>query len=417
MTSAEWGAYRKALRTGDFIKLARMSFLNPDGSVAFSLDNDPHNKKSGPWIREGNVSCNLQNGARWSASVTLDNTDEIYDYNVNKVWFGTEIFLEMGVLLPDGTELYFPMGVYRVDDPQEEVSGNKRTISYALRDKWAGLDGTLNGVLESSYIINDGVNIFSPIASLLATDRGDGQPYDREIPVFTDFYNGKTQVLPDGSSEPVTNTPYTLTVDSDDGTVADVVLGLADMLVALVGYDATGRLRVDPSQNDILDSDKPVAWRFSLDEAQAIRLAYQSKIADVRNDYIVVGEMLDDYSQPAARAQNLDPMSDTNINLIGRRTKRESKPEFATERICEDYAVWMLKRAAVLHKAVTVTCNQIFHLSVNELIEIVRTDRNDAVERHLVQSFSIPLTGTQPMTITATSVQDFPTVTVTRWGT
>ena len=417
MTSAEWGAYRKALRTGDFIKLARMSFLNPDGSVAFSLDNDPHNKKSGPWIREGNVSCNLQNGARWSASVTLDNTDEIYDYNVNKVWFGTEIFLEMGVLLPDGTELYFPMGVYRVDDPQEEVSGNKRTISYALRDKWAGLDGTLNGVLESSYIINDGVNIFSPIASLLATDRGDGQPYDREIPVFTDFYNGKTQVLPDGSSEPVTNTPYTLTVDSDDGTVADVVLGLTDMLVALVGYDATGRLRVDPSQNDILDSDKPVAWRFSLDEAQAIRLAYQSKIADVRNDYIVVGEMLDDYSQPAARAQNLDPMSDTNINLIGRRTKRESKPEFATERICEDYAVWMLKRAAVLHKAVTVTCNQIFHLSVNELIEIVRTDRNDAVERHLVQSFSIPLTGTQPMTITATSVQDFPTVTVTRWGT
>jgi hypothetical protein len=215
----------------------------------------------------------------------------------------------------------------------------------------------------------------------------------------------------------VTDSPFTLTVDNDDGTVADVILGLADMLVALVGYDAAGRLRVDPSQNDILDSDKPVGWRFSLDEAQVTELAYESRISDVRNDYIVLGQMMDDNTQPAARVQNLDPMSDTNVNLIGRRTKRESKPEFATQRICEDYATWMLKRAAVLHKAVTVTCNQIFHLSVNELIEIVRTDKgSDETERHLIQSFTIPMGSTQPMTITATSVHDFPTVTVTQWG-
>lgn len=416
MTNTQWTAYKNALRSGNFVKLARMSFLNPDGSIAFSLDNDPMNSKSGPWIRDGNVSCNFQNGSRWSASVTLDNTDEAYDYNVNKVWFGTEIALEMGVLLPDGTEIYFPMGVYRVDGPQESVAGNKRTVSYTLKDKWAGLDGSLNGVLESSYIVDVGTNIFSPIATLLATDRGDGQPYDRETPVFTNFYSGQMQTLPDGSSAPVTDAPYTLTVDNDNGTAADVIIGLCDMLVACVGYDAAGRLRVEPSQNDVLDSDKPVGWRFSLDEAQITSLSYNSKISEVRNDYIVVGMMMDDNTQPAARAQNLDPQSDTNINLIGRRTTRESKAEFATERICEDYAVWMLKRAAVLHKAVTVTCNQIFHLSVDELIEIVRTDRNNQVERHLVQSFTIPLTGTQPMTITATSVHDFPTVTVTKWG-
>lgn len=416
MTNAEWTAYVKALRSGDFVKLARMSFLNPDGSVAFYLDNDPLNTKSGPWIRDGSVTCNLQNGARWSASVVLDNTDQEYDYNINRVWFGTEILLEMGVLLQDGTELYFPMGVYRVDSPQEALSGNKRTVSYTLKDKWAGLDGTLNGVLDSSYIISEGTNIFNPIAALLATDRGDGQPYDRETPVFTDYYNGRTQALPDGTTAPITNTPFDLTIDSEDGTVADVILGLSDMLVALVGYDASGRLKIDPSQNDILDSDKPVAWRFSLDEAQVIELAYESRISDVLNDYIVVGLMADDYSQPAARVQNLDPMSDTNVYLIGRRTKRESRPEYATQRICEDYATWMLKRAAVLHKAVSVTCNQIFHLAVNELIEIVRTDRNDELERHLIQGFTIPLTSARPMTITATSVHDFPTVTVTQWG-
>ena len=121
--------------------------------------------------------------------------------------------------------------------------------------------------------------------------------------------------------------------------------------------------------------------------------------------------------QASGRAQNLDPQSSTNVNLIGRRTKRESRNEFATDRICEDYAVWQLKRTAILHKAVTVRCNQIFHLAVNELIEIVRTDKEQPeLETHLIQGFTIPMTGTDAMEITAVSVHDFPQVTVTNWG-
>lgn len=76
----------------------------------------------------------------------------------------------------------------------------------------------------------------------------------------------------------------------------------------------------------------------------------------------------------------------------------------------------MAKRTAVLHKAVTVTCGQMFHLEENALIEIVRTDRDPAEqELHLIQGFSIPLSGNQPMTITATSVNDFPNITVSTW--
>ncbi|MBR4872235.1 MAG: hypothetical protein IKV00_00215, partial [Clostridia bacterium] len=269
---------------------------------------------------------------------------------------------------------------------------------------------------EATYIVTEGTNIFSPISTTLASDRGDGQPFDREIPIYTEYYNGKTQALPDGTSAPLTNAPYDLVVDSDEGTVADLILGLSSMVNAWVGYDASGRLRIEPSQDDIDDTDKPVLWRLSMDETQLISLAYASKIADVKNDYIVVGMLASDYTQPAARVQNLDPQSDVNINLIGRRTKRESKPEFATQKICEDYAVWMAKRTAVLHKAVTISCSQIFHLEENGLIEIIRTDKNPAVaELHLIQGYSIPLAADQPMSITATSVNDFPNVTVTTW--
>lgn len=416
VTITEWDDYTRLVRKPGYTKLCRLRFLNPDGSTAFSLDNDPYNRRSGAFIAAGNLNVNLQNGTRRTADVTLNNADAEFDYNYNKVWFGTEIALDMGLALTDGTEFYLPQGVFRVVTPTEDVNPSGNSVHFQLSDKWSGLDGTLNGNLEASYIVNEGTNIFAPISTLLASDRGDGQPFDRESPIFTEYYNGKTQALPDGTSAPLTNAPYDLVVDSDDGTLAELILQLCGMVNAWVGYDRSGRLRIDPSQDDIDDADKPVLWRFSMDETQLISMAYESKISDVKNDYIVVGMQASDYSQPAARVQNLDPQSDVNINLIGRRTKRESKPEFATQQICEDYAVWMAKRTAVLHKAVTISCSQLFHLEENGLIEIIRTDKNPAVaELHLIQGFSIPLATDQPMSITATSVNDFPDVTITAW--
>lgn len=416
-TITDWEKYVQAVKGRmPMKKLCRLRFLNPDGSTAFSLDNDPYNRRSGAFIAAGNLNVNLQNGTRRTADVTLNNADAEFDYNYNKVWFGTEIALDMGVMLVDGTEFYLPQGVFRVVTPTEDVNPAGNSVHFQLSDKWSGLDGTLNGNLEASYIVNEGTNIFAPISTLLTSDRGDGQPFDRESPIFTEYYNGKTQALPDGTSAPLTNAPYDLVVDSDDGTIAELILQLCGMVNAWVGYDRSGRLRIDPSQDDIDDADKPVLWRFSMDETQLISMAYESKISDVKNDYIVVGMQASDYSQPAARVQNLDPQSDVNINLIGRRTKRESKPEFATQQICEDYAVWMAKRTAVLHKAVTISCSQLFHLEENGLIEIIRTDKDPAVaELHLIQGFSIPLATDQPMSITGTSVNDFPNVTVTTW--
>lgn len=422
MSYNNWQAYEKTIRAGNFVKLCRLRFLNPDGSTAFVLDNDPYQRRSGAFIASGSMTANLQNGTRRTADDTLDNVDGAFDYNYNKVWFGTEIALDMGVVLPDGTEFYLPQGVFRVVSPRESVTPDGRTAQHQLSDKWAGLDGTLNGVLESSYVVNEGTNIFAPIVSILASDRGDGQPYDTVPPVFTEYYNGKTQSLPQGGTAALTDAPYQLVIDSEDGTVGSLILGLAEMVNAWVGYDQTGTLRIDPSQDDIDDGDKPVLWRFNPGEFQLISLDYESAIADVVNDYIVVGMIADDNTQPAARVQNLDPTSDTNVNLIGRRTKRESRPGFATETICRDYAVWMAKRQAALHKRVQITCNQIFHLEENGLIELPKDvlDENGNVidtvyERYLIQSFSLPFAGDQPMSITATSVNDFPNVTVTTW--
>lgn len=406
--------YLDALRR-PFQKLCKLEFLQPDNSVAFVLDNNPRNTNSSAFIQDGTISVNLQNGQRRQASVTLSNIDGKFDYSVNKIWFGQRIRISEGLVLPDGTEFYLPQGVFYPKEPQEVHQPNKRTMTYSLVDKWAMLDGTLGGSLDGIYEVPANSPIFPAISSLLSEDMGNGVPYDNVEPAYTNYYNNLTTTLPDGTSVSNVVTPYTLRIESETGTRADVILGLNAMLVGWIGYDQTGRLRLWPSQDDILDTSKPVQWSFSPSDSQFLGATYNIKNTEVKNDIIVIGESLGTSPQANGRATNLDPSSNTNVNLIGYKTERISKQGFYTDDICEAQAVFELKRKTVLQSAVSISSIQMFHLSENNLVEIRRTDKlGSPVERHLIQGFTRPLGETGNMTINATSVVDFPIATITK---
>ena len=396
-----------------FIKLCRLRFLNPDGSTAFALDNNVMKKWNKTFIANGSIDVNLQNGQRRTASIELDNVNEEYSFQYGKMWFGTEVALDEGLILPDGTEFYIQQGVFLIDSPQESVQPVGDTASYTLVDKWSNLDGTHFGNLENTYEVSVNTNIFAPISDILAEDRGNGLPIDNVTPIYTDYYNGMTQTLTDGTTVSLVLTPYTLTVDGGS-TKADVILGLVAMVNGMIGYDPSGALRVDPSQDDIADKTKPVTWRFSQKNSELLGMSYTINDKDVYNDYIVVGAELENNAQPKARAENFDPASDTNINIIGRKTYREEASGYGTDKMCKDLAVWKVKRATVLQKSVSISCTQLMHIQENTIVEIERTDKEGSpVERHLVQGFSRPLTGTGNMTINAISVLDFPKLKVT----
>ena len=408
-------AYLKALKT-PFQKLCRLRFLNPDGSTAFVVDNNPLNRFNGAFIAEGTLTVNLQNGVRRTASVTLSNVDGAFDYNVNTLWFGSEIALDEGLELPNGEPYYIQQGVFLLQDPNETVEPGRRLMKYELIDKWANLDGTLWGKLDSTYSGQNGVNIFEQIDALLKHDKGNGRVVDPIPPVYTEYYNGKTQTLADGTVVNITDAPYTLEVAPGSGNYGEIILGFSDMLNAWVGYDAAGRLRIDPSQDDILDSEKPIAYAFSMEETTLLGMTYTTGNTAVYNDYIVLGAALDDNSQPGARAVNMDPNSDTNVNLIGRKTIWTEEDGYTTDVQCRDRAEWELKRATVLQKSVNISCPQIFHIRENELVSIVRTDKKGSpTERHLVTGLSRSLNGNGTMTISATSVVDFPMATIETW--
>ena len=410
--AVSWQQYLASLKT-NFTKLAKLEFLQPDGSVAFTIDNNPNNRRSGAFIQSGTLTVNLQNGQRRTASITLANLDGEYDYNVNKVWFGQQIRLSEGLVLKNGQEFYLPQGVFYVKDPVETVKPGERSVKYSLVDKWSYLDGTLFGNLDGIYEVQNGQNIFEVINSLLALERGNGQVIDNVPAMYTDYYNDQTTELPDGTIVNDTDMPYTYRNDSENGTYADIILEMNKILAGWIGYDARGRLRLDPSQDDILDGSKPVEWEFKPTETQFLGATYTVKNSEVYNDVIITGEALSEYGYVAGRAQNLDPKSDTNVNLIGKKTFRESNSGYSSRKQCENLAVFYLKRKTVLQKSVTITSTQIFHLQENQLVTIQRPDKiGRPIERHLVTGFTRPIGQTGTMEIQATSVNDLGNATI-----
>ncbi len=414
MYTQEWQQYLAALTT-DFTKLAKLEFLQPNGSVAFALDNQAKNKRSSAFIQEGDLSVNLQNGRRRQANITLANLDGAYDYALNKVWFGQQIRLSEGLVLPNGTDFYIPQGVFLVENPEEAFEPGLRQATYQLSDKWADLDGTLGGNLEGAYGVDAGTNIFAAMASLLKLNRFDmsnteGAPIDAVAPIFTSYYNDKTQTLTDGTSVSLITAPYDY-LSSETGNIGEVLLGLAEMLAAWIGYNPNGRLVVDPSQDDILDTNKPVLWDFSMGK-QLMSINYAPKPAEVFNDVIVTGVTNNESHTARGRAQNRDISSDTCISRIGLKTKRLSMKDYYSDEMCQAYAEWKLKRYAVLGRTVTLNTTQMFHIVENQIVTIRREDKPGApVERHLVQGFTRPIGQTGTMTINAISVNDFPIAT------
>jgi hypothetical protein len=408
--------YLSQLRA-DFTKIAKLEFLNPDGSVAYVLDNNALNKRSGAFLQSGTISCNKNNGKRRQATVTLTNLDNEYEFAVNHIWFGQQLRLSEGLILSDGTEYYIPQGVFEIENPQETLKPGQKTVTYNLVDKWANLDGTLFGNLEDVYEVKVNTNIFNAIASILKLDRfsmenNGANPVDPLAPIFTDWYNNKTQTLTDGTTVSLILAPHDF-LSNSTGTIADVILGLNDMIAGDIGYNQVGRLVINPSQDDILDTDKPVLWEFTEQDKTFLGADYSPKPTEVYNDVIVVGATSDTNATPKGRAQNQDPSSDTCISRVGQKTIRIEMNDYYSDQMCQDYAEWQLKRYSVLSKSVTVTCTQMFHIVENELITVQRSDKpGSPVERHLVTGFSRPIGQAGTMTINCVSVNDFPIATL-----
>ena len=233
---------------------------------------------------------------------------------------------------------------------------------------------------------------------------------------YTTYYNSRTYYASrsDGSISSnisMVETPYTIT-ENRGSTLGAVILKLNEMLAGWIGYDASGSLRLEPSQDDIDDADKPVLFAFSPENSVLLSMTEAAQTSSVYNDVTIAGQGLTN-AAVWARAVNADPASDTNINLIGRRIYVEEKADYWNTDQCASLARWMLKRKSILQKSVTIECGQMFHLIENRLVSVKRTDKpGSPVEKHLIQGFTVPVGESGSMSVSCVSVNDSPDFTI-----
>lgn len=435
-TPQQYQEYLKIIANPDSIrKIAKLEFLNPDGTIAFTVDGNEHTDTTGfrhskAWLQSGTLNVSLQNGMRRKASIEFANLDREFDFNVNHLWFGQQVRLSMGVKLKDGTDYYIPQGVFYISSPSLDWKPNSRKATYQLVDKWAYLDGSLFGKLRDTYEVAIGSNIFKAMQSILQISKytlnaNEIAPLQDQIdnitPIFTDYYNNLPPTTVNGQSYARNVVPYDLRTDYGQ-TYANVLLSLNKLISGWIGYDATGALTVEPSESVIVsdnkqisgDAYKPIQWDFTTASKTFLGLTETAQMSEVYNEVIVVGEALKDgENTPYAIGFNYDANSPTSIDRIGAKVYVENDSNYVTDDQCGDLARFRLRRAGALQKQVTITSTQMFHLQENNLITVKRTDKEGSpTERHLIQSFSIPIGQVGTMSITATSVQDFPEITV-----
>ena len=428
-TSAQYQEYLQIVSNPDKInKIAKLEFLNPDGTIAFVIDNNykrgygGYSSESRAFLQDGTLNVSLQNGQRRKANIVLENLDGAFDFAVNKLWFGQKVRLLMGVTLLDGTDFYIPQGVFYFNEPTLDWKPNSRKANYQLVDKWGYLDGTIFGELPETYTIPIGNNLFQSMFAVLQLSKYTFQNTDRQndmldniVPLFTDYFNNKTTNV-NGQVYKNNLVPYNITVEYGK-YCSDILLELNDLIAGWIGYDNTGRLTVLPSENDVDDQTKPILWDYSTNSKTFLGLTETANTGDVYNEVVIVGEALDSDVAPQGRAVNNDATSDTSIGHIGRKTYFESASGYYTNSQCAALAAFRLKRSTILQKSVSISSSQMFHLQENNLITVRRTDKNGfPVERHLIQSFSLPIAQNMEMTVTATSVTDYPIVTISEGG-
>ena len=424
-TSQRYQEYIKLMANPDAIhKLAKLEFLNDDGTVAFTIDNSYKHGYGGngngsrAFLQSGNLSVSLQNGKRRQATVTFENLDGAFDFLFNKLWFGQKVRLLMGVKLADGYEYYLPQGVFYIDSPSLEWKPNSRQATYTLTDKWAYLDGSLFGNLRDTYRIPNGNNLFAAIQTILRISKYSLTPtsnimqmLDPVAPLFTDYFNARSTTA-NGRIYTNNLVPYDIEIEYGR-TYADIILELNALIAGWIGYDSMGRLTVLPSENDIADQTKPILWDFTTASKTFLGLSETSNMGDVYNQYIVIGEALESDTAPIGIATNRDPASDTCVGRIGLKVQTESASGYYTKEQCAALAAFKLKRTTVLKKSVTISSTQMFHLQENNLITVQRADKaGSPIERHLIQSYTLPISQTGGMSITATSVTDYPDITI-----
>lgn len=197
-------------------------------------------------------------------------------------------------------------------------------------------------------------------------------------------------------------TPYSVVMELGK-TFADIILEYKTMLMGKVFYDREGYLRFEPistSASDYSDTNREIAWHFTVTEQELLGLELEYKFDNVFNDVIVLGAITNG-RQAKARVQNRDAASETSIDRIGIKTKTPyQSDQYYSDEQCVALAKYYAQTDMAIEKSGTISSLPIYHLDVGQIVTVSTPNNKMSQEKFLVTGFSYNLNGTMSISVT-----------------
>lgn len=343
----------------------------------------------------GSYSENYQNGQRRSLSFTLYNDDGNYTPDINTLWAGTRLRLDMGVRISD-TEIYwFQKGIFIITSAVPVLSNDGKTVQISASDKFSLFENT-TGILSGTYEIPINTDIESLIRSILRTNNGDGYPLDnRDFIYHSNFKGKKTQAVISASA------------GSSYGTI---LLEIATQLSAEIYYNEQGSLVVIPATETMLDKNKPLLFNYKTSNGDIGDLSFSFDYNSIINRIIVIGTTSSGGTF-TAEAVNDDPGSPLCYQRIGYRTGEIiNDSNIYSYPLAKERAEYELRQQLILKSSVSATVLYNPLLKVNNVITISDDFYGLSNARFLIQSISCSLDFSNQMNITFSNLNNLPFV-------
>lgn len=383
--------------------MSKIEFLYPDGTVAYEITDDV--------IQNGSsINVTNQSGVRRTATISVDNWKGIYDSNKNRFFFNQLVKISTGAVYQNGDIEWYSQGVYYITNTNRVFSPNSRTTTFELQDKFSYFD---KSAIPGSVQFKVGDDLISWIKSVLALDKGNGFLFDSQSPIFSNYFFTHTYTVQEirkdsetGETETIDKEYYYYQCPQNDlfqGQYSDVLIRIANLMFASIGYDAQGHLRLESQNADVYDYNRPILWNFNTSNSTISSIDYSDNQQQMYNHIVINGAVVDGKLM-TGEAIDQDPKSNMNYKYIGKITKYEQNQNLRTERLCQEYAEFLLNQYRKEAETITIQCAPLPHLSENCLITVQKDGVDDTRIPYIITGMTIPVSSTDQMTITASRV-------------
>ncbi len=344
-------------------------------------------------IISGSLSVDRNSGIRRTLSLTILNLNDKYTPNslTKMFWIGSRYRFDVGVSYGDNI-YWFPQGIFTPISVSKNETDDELSISFS--DKFAFLDGTVAGKLETTYNIprysdsNNTVNtkVKDILSSTLLQDCGMGVPYDGKPILYDETRNGAILY-------------YNIQKSSGD-SYGDIITELASMSSCDVYYNNVGNLCFGQTIEDVRRLLTPALFSFDERPELVISSSTEYNHSEKYNGVAVTGMNVNGHLC-YAELMNTNPYSPLCMGNVPTKIKAVTDENIYSNVLAFDRARYELSELVLYELSKSFSVIPIPMIDIDKIIVFNR-------ERYIVSSFSMDIGEAPTMKLSVTNIKEMP---------